>query len=532
MNSTASCDKPRPLFKKNKKIMAFMVKHMIGGQLKDLTGGLGEEKPEAEKSEAAAKGMTQEEFEEYQQQLAEEKLERDASFAQKKAERATIRSHFREKYRLPKSELDETQIQAADKDVELPTELAKMIAEDNQEEEHKQSVLGQLASIQNVDVDQLKDKAQATLEDLKQSAEKCEELHAHLNGSVSFETMEKLITRKPHLNIEHSMTAIRSGQRRTLDECFQVFKVIHQLVDSEEDVLMVAKAVIQEFAADGVKYLELRSTPREEPKTGLSKKGYIESVIEAIRQCKQEGADIDVRFLVAIDRRNGPEVAMETVKLAEDFMLSSDGVIVGLDLSGDPKFMLGLKKVGHGKDLLPALQRAKNCGLKLALHLSEVPSQKEETELLLDLPPDRIGHGTFLHPEVGGSDRLVDKVCKQNIPIELCLTSNIKGQTVPSYDKHHFQFWYERGHPCVLCTDDKGVFCTDLSQEYQLAASTFGLSQEAVWVLSQQAIQFSFAPEALKQQLKQKWAELRPHVLQEYSNSASVLNGSPLVDMV
>jgi len=30
----------------------------------------------------------------------------------------------------------------------------------------------------------------------------------------------------------------------------------------------VAKDVINEFAADGVKYLELRSTPREEVKTG------------------------------------------------------------------------------------------------------------------------------------------------------------------------------------------------------------------------------------------------------------------------
>lgn len=39
---------------------------------------------------------------------------------------------------------------------------------------------------------------------------------------------------------------------------------------------------------------------------------------------------------MAVDRRNGPEVAMETVKLAEDFMLSSDGLVVGLDLSGDP----------------------------------------------------------------------------------------------------------------------------------------------------------------------------------------------------
>ncbi|KAK1804362.1 hypothetical protein P4O66_020383 [Electrophorus voltai] len=333
------------------------------------------------------------------------------------------------------------------------------------------------------------------------------ELHAHLNGSVSFATMKKLIARKPHLNIEHSMTAISSGQRRTLEECFQMFKVIHQLVDSEEDILMVTKDVVREFATDGVKYLELRSTPREEAKSGLSKTRYVETIIEAIRQSKQDEVDIDVRFLVSVDRRNGPRVAMETVKLAEDFMLSSDGLVLGLDLSGDPA-------VCNGKDMLPALQRARNSGLKLALHLSEVPSQKEESEILLNLPPDRIGHGTFLHPEVGGSDSLVDKVCKQKIPIELCLTSNVKDQTVPSYDKHHFQYWYDRGHPCVLCTDDKGVFCTDLSQEYQLAASIFALGPEAVWDLSHQAVQCSFAPEPLKQQLERRWAELRPQVLQ------------------
>uniref|UniRef100_A0A8C4GU25 Adenosine deaminase domain-containing protein n=1 Tax=Dicentrarchus labrax TaxID=13489 RepID=A0A8C4GU25_DICLA len=310
------------------------------------------------------------------------------------------------------------------------------------------------------------------------------ELHAHLNGSVSSQTIEKLIVRKPHLNIEHSMTAIGKGQRRTLDECFQVFKVIHQLVDTEEDILMVATDVIKEFAADGVKYLELRSTPREEKNTGV---------------------DVDLEFLVAIDRRNGTEVAMETVKLAEEFMLSSGGLVVGLDLSGDPT-------VGHGKDLLPALQRAKNCGLKLSLHLSEVRSQLEESDLLLNLPPDRIGHGTFLHPEVGGSQSLVDKVVKNNIPLELCLTSNVKGQTVPSYSKHHFEYWYQLGHPSVICTDDKGVFCTDLSKEYQLAASTFGLSREAVWKLSQQAIDCIFAPDTVKQQLRQKWVDLQPQV--------------------
>lgn len=57
--------------------------------------------------------------------------------------------------------------------MELPKELAKMIEQDNEEEEEKDSVIGQLTSIQNLDLDSLKGKAQATLDDLKQSAEKC-----------------------------------------------------------------------------------------------------------------------------------------------------------------------------------------------------------------------------------------------------------------------------------------------------------------------------------------------------------------------
>lgn len=35
--------------------------------------------------------------------------------------------------------------------------------------------------------------------------------------------------------------------------------------------------------------------------------------------------------------------------------------------------------------------------------------------------------------------------------VELCLTSNVKGNTVPCYSKHHFKYWYELGHPTVIC---------------------------------------------------------------------------------
>lgn len=72
---------------------------------------------------------------------------------------------------------------------------------------------------------------------------------------------------------------------------------------------------------------------------------------------------------MSIDRRNGTEVAMETVKLAEDFMLSSDGLVVGLDLSGDPtvsKTVRGLQR-WNGANIYISKENDSftNCNIKI-----------------------------------------------------------------------------------------------------------------------------------------------------------------------
>ncbi|XP_032738446.1 complexin-4 [Lontra canadensis] len=157
--------------------MAFFMKTMISNQVKSFgfSGGSEEKKEEGGTSDpAAAQGMTREEYEEYQKQMIEEKMERDAAFTQKKAERACLRVHLREKYRLPKSEMDENQIQMAGDDVDLPEELRKMVDEDQIEEEDKDSILGHLQNLQNMDLDTIKEKAQATFTEMKQTAgQKC-----------------------------------------------------------------------------------------------------------------------------------------------------------------------------------------------------------------------------------------------------------------------------------------------------------------------------------------------------------------------
>ncbi|XP_026230963.1 complexin-4c [Anabas testudineus] len=153
--------------------MAFLMNQMLGDKLKSFTGG-GEDSGKTEavgKETAESKGMSREEFEEYQRQLVEEKIQRDKDFAIRKAERANLRVALRDKYRLPDSAQDSATVQMAGDDIDLPEELAKMVDEDEEEEETNDSFLKKL---QNLDVDTLKTKAQATVTEIKQTAEdKC-----------------------------------------------------------------------------------------------------------------------------------------------------------------------------------------------------------------------------------------------------------------------------------------------------------------------------------------------------------------------
>ena len=342
------------------------------------------------------------------------------------------------------------------------------------------------------------------------------ELHAHLNGSISPSTIQKLLLRHGGSGgLQNDATAvpevwkstIAKGEKRTLEDCFAMFKMIHTLVNDEEAVETVAHDVVTEFAEDGVVYLELRSTPRANPATNMTKKSYVEAVLRGIHKALSEltTTAIYVALLLSIDRRHSVSEAQETVELASQYTSpvwpESTVRVVGIDLSGDPT-------AGDVESLLPVLKSAKERGLKLSLHIAEVPDKNVEIEQLLKLRPDRLGHGTFIHPCVGGTEEAVKMVIDHRIPIEVCLTSNVKSQTALNYDSHHFAFWWERDHPVVICTDDKGVFSTKLSEEYAIAGSTFSLSQQDLWSLAASAVDFTFESQDFKKDLKRMWASV------------------------
>ncbi|GFY48444.1 adenosine deaminase-like protein [Trichonephila inaurata madagascariensis] len=325
------------------------------------------------------------------------------------------------------------------------------------------------------------------------------ELHA-LNGSLSHRTLQKLIDlkkTKSGISTECDLK-IPCLTSNDLSECFKVFDLIHKITDSLEAIYVAACDVIEDFYKDGVHYLELRTTPKISSPF-FSQEMYIETVIKAIEDtCSQKCKGMIVKLLLSIDRKRTSRYAEETLKIAE-FYFSMSSCVVGIDLSGNPMS-------GDIGCFLPYLDHAKKIGLKLAVHVSEVPNNFKEVEQLLKLQPDRLGHGTYLHPQKGGSLKNFELLKELKIPLEICLTSNVISKTVPSYEEHHFKLFNEINHPCVLCTDDKGIFNTTLSKEYCLASNHYSLTKEDMFNLSYNSINYIFSDDS-KDELRSLWKE-------------------------
>lgn len=190
----------------------------------------------------------------------------------------------------------------------------------------------------------------------------------------------------------------------------------------------------------------------------------------------------------SINRSEPLEVAEETVALSLELSKNDPDIIVGIDFSGNPS-------LGQFSDFIPVLDKARKNGLKLAMHCAEINNQTEIREML-KFGMSRCGHGTFLNSS--GFAHMRDL----NIPIECCLTSNVKSGTVSSVSAHHLKELMEFDVPKVLCTDDCGVFDTTLSDEFILANETFGLTKSQCIDLTMEAVQHSFATPMEKLKMK------------------------------
>lgn len=200
--------------------------------------------------------------------------------------------------------------------------------------------------------------------------------------------------------------------------------------------------MLRDFAADGVAYLELRTTPRALPRSGLSKADYVAAILAVIHEYEDEqsssssSATLHTRLILSVDRRNTPAEAAEVVSLARRFM-GGGGAVVGVDLCGDPQR-------GGIEALQPAFEAARATpGLGVTLHFGEAEASGSDAELLMLLRrwrPHRVGHVIHL------SEQVKREVAAHpgGLGLELCLSCNVHaGMISGGFEAHHFGEWCE-----------------------------------------------------------------------------------------
>ncbi|GAP89984.1 putative adenosine deaminase [Rosellinia necatrix] len=322
------------------------------------------------------------------------------------------------------------------------------------------------------------------------------ELHAHLSGSISRQCLheiwrDKKAAGKTHL--EDPLVIMPLGKHDyDLETFFPLFSsYIYRLVDDVDSLHFSTLSVIEDFANDGVVYLELRTTPRAFPKEGLDKIAYVDHVLTALDVAQRKFPSIQVRLILSIDRRNTLAEASEVAELATRFR---DRGVVAVDLCGDPT-------KGDVSAFTPAFEAARAAGLQITVHFAEAACSAAEAELetILSWMPDRLGH--VIHVPEAVKARIA---ARRGIGLELCLSCNVQAKMiVGGFDAHHFGEWWRVDGPVVVpCTDDVGVFGSPVSNEWALIQEHFHLGREDILDLARKGVDVIFGGEEQKARLR------------------------------
>ena len=93
--------------------------------------------------------------------------------------------------------------------------------------------------------------------------------------------------------------------------------------------------MIEDFASDNVKYLEIRTTPRP-LKDGTTRREYILGLLSELEFHKKTRNDIIVKLLFSIDRGGEVVDASEMIEIVKQLKKEGCTDIVGIDFSGNP----------------------------------------------------------------------------------------------------------------------------------------------------------------------------------------------------
>ncbi len=319
------------------------------------------------------------------------------------------------------------------------------------------------------------------------------ELHLHLEGALSAQTVLELADRNgvrlPWRTTEQLGEVYRF---RDFEGFKQALLLGVRCLRKGDDFVLAVRRLGERLASQNVRYAEVSITPQ----FYAQRFGAIDEWLDALnagRAAVARDSGVEMRWIPDIVR-SVPSYARAVAGWACSDR-ARDGGVVALGLGGPEQ--------GHpAAGFAEVFRMARERGLPSNPHAGEGLGPQSVRDALLHLRPSRIGHG------VGAArdGALMAELAESRLPLEVCVTSNIRLGHYASGEAHPLRALVESGCVVSLNTDDPELFGTDLGREYLRAVEQCGLSERQLAQCVLNAVRASYLDPTAKQAMLREFA--------------------------
>ncbi len=296
-----------------------------------------------------------------------------------------------------------------------------------------------------------------------------------------------------------SVVLDRTGEGR--NEFFEY--IWPRLNDLQRSIHVVSEALVANmklFGAEGVRYLELQGSftgwRNAQDRTLTPSEAYI-FWRNRLNQPDALETGVTVRFMAEVLRSAAD--AFDTVRRCFAFVDQHRDLWVGVNMAGREDDNRGYPK--RFTEVFDEMLR-RYSGIGISIHAGEAEKADHNVSETLRLGAQRIGHGINLIEDA----QTMQLMRNGAFLVEINLISNETLGYVPDLRKHPFPIYMRQGIPCCLNTDDRGMWHSNMTDEYYLAVRLFNLSWSELIRLGENSLHYSFVdPETKASLLEDYW---------------------------
>jgi adenosine deaminase len=307
------------------------------------------------------------------------------------------------------------------------------------------------------------------------------ELHVHLDGSLRPGTLLELATERsvplPAGNVDALARHMVVADARGLEDYLERFELTLSVMQDAAALERVAYELVEDCAAENVRYVEIRFCPALSTRSGLDAQEVLDAMLRGMDRASNSFR-VRARAIVCALRTTDPSVSVEMAELA---VANRHRGVVAFDLAG--------AEAGYPVDEhVDAFGVARRAGVPITVHAGEgygSPSIRQAIELA---HADRIGHGTRLFEDPD----LLALVRERRIPLEACVTSNVQTRVAQTYEGHPVRHYFDEGIAVALCTDNRMMSGVTLTDEYAILRDHLGFTADELHQLARASFEHAF----------------------------------------